>query len=243
MIWLVVPEKTVVRREARWSEIGRGMGDAFRSPTFWRLAPLSAIAIATAWSAQGLWAARWFSDVDALDSGAVAARLFCMSVTLTVGALLIGVIADRLKRRGVSSDVIFGAACSCFFLIQFAVVERVHIPDAVLWAGFAVFGGMTVLSYSMIAEHFPQDAISRTNGALNVLHIGAACLLQYVTGLVMSFWSVDAAGHYPLAAYRAAFSLPLLLGVVALVWFLIPIRATVASVRRQATAPGRLAAR
>ncbi len=225
VIWTVVPERTIVRKDTSWKAIASGMGQAFDSPKFWRLAPLSAIVIATAWSAQGLWAARWFADVEGLDAGAVASRLFWMSVTLTVGAVLIGIIADRVKRYGVSSSTIFGAACGLFMVIQLAVIERVAIPDVILWAGFAVFGGMTVLSYSMIAEHFPQDAIGRTNGALNVLHIGTACVLQYAMGVVTSQWSVDALGHYPAAAYRAAFGLPLVLEVAALVWFFFPSRA------------------
>jgi MFS family permease len=218
----VVPEKEAVRREVKWSQIGKGMGQAFGNPTFWRLAPLSAIVIATAWSAQGLWAARWFADVDALAPGAVASRLFWMSVTLTLGAALIGIVADRVKRYGVSSSAIFGTACGIFIVIQVAVLERVAIPDAILWAGFAIFGGMTVLSYSMVAELFPQEAIGRTNGALNVLHIGTACVLQYAMGLITACWPVDAAGQYPVIAYRAAFGLPLLLETVALVWFLLP---------------------
>jgi MFS family permease len=225
-IWTVVPERTIARKSTGWKDIASGMGQAFDSPAFWRLAPISALVIATAWSAQGLWAARWFADVEHLDAGVVASRLFWMSVTLTVGAVLIGIIADRVKRYGVSSSTIFGTACGVFLVIQLAVIERVPIPDGLLWAGFAVFGGMTVLSYSMIAEHFPQEAIGRTNGALNVLHIGTACVLQYAMGVVTSLWSVDAAGHYPVAAYRAAFGLPLLLEIAALIWFLTPIRAT-----------------
>ena len=238
LIWTLVPESPAAGKQTKWKDVAGGMGQAFGSPMFWRLAPLSALVIATAWSAQGLWAARWFADVEALDATAVASRLFWMSVTLTAGAVLIGIVADRVKRYGVSSSVIFGSACGLFMVIQLAVIERAPIPDAALWAGFAVFGGMTVLSYSMIAEHFPQDAIGRTNGALNVLHIGTAFVLQYATGVIASFWAVDAAGHYPVAAYRAAFGLPLLLEVAALVWFLMPLRNPKAEPARTRAAGG-----
>jgi predicted MFS family arabinose efflux permease len=39
----------------------------YRDPRFWRIAPLSALGIATSWSLQGLWAAPWLRDVAGLE--------------------------------------------------------------------------------------------------------------------------------------------------------------------------------
>jgi hypothetical protein len=83
----------------------------------------------------------------------------------------------------------------------------------------------------MVAELFPQESIGRTNGALNVLHIGTACALQYVMGLVTSCWPVNASGQYPVASYQAAFGLPLVLEIAALIWFLIPALETIIAPR------------
>ena len=78
---------------------------------------------------------------------------------------------------------------------------------------------MTVLSYSIMGEWFPPEKIGRANGALNLLHLSMAFVLQYGMGVVASFWRPDLLGRLPLTAYRTAFALPLLLELVALGWF------------------------
>ena len=74
----------------------------YADPSFWRVAPLSALCIGSAWALQGLWAAPWLADVAALERSEIVHHLFVMAVALCVGALLIGVVADTLRRHGVS---------------------------------------------------------------------------------------------------------------------------------------------
>jgi predicted MFS family arabinose efflux permease len=149
----------------------------------------------------------------------VAGELLVMGAGLTVGAVAIGVATDRLRRIGVPPIVTFAAACSLFIALQLASLGRLALPAWLLWGAFASFGGMTVLSYSIMGELFPPDKIGRANGALNVMHLGMAFVVQYAMGLIASRWIPDALGHLPLAAYRAAFSLPLALEFAALAWF------------------------
>jgi MFS family permease len=78
-----------------------------------------------------------------------------------------------------------------------------------------------VLSYAILAEHFPKELAGRANGLLNFFHIGAAFVVQTVTGLVLQHWPPDA-GHYPEIAYQIAFALNLALQIVAGVWFGFP---------------------
>ena len=75
--------------------------DIYRDARFLRLAPLSTVCIGTAWSLQGLWAAPWLEHVEGLDRSAVVHHLLVMGVALSLGALLLGWGADRLRRRGV----------------------------------------------------------------------------------------------------------------------------------------------
>jgi hypothetical protein len=62
----------------------------YADPRFWRVAPLSASCIGTAWALQGLWAAQWFKDVEGLDRAGVVIHLFAMAVALSLGAILLG---------------------------------------------------------------------------------------------------------------------------------------------------------
>ena len=104
MIYLIVPEAT----PAATGAVAVGLRKIYADPRFWRLAPLSASCIGTAWALQGLWAAQWLKDVEGLDRAGVVFHLFAMAVALSLGAILLGVAADRLRRRGVGPEILLG---------------------------------------------------------------------------------------------------------------------------------------
>jgi type IV secretion system protein VirB5 len=144
-----------------------------------------------------------------------------MAVALSVGALLLGVAADRLHRRGIGPQTLLAFVAMLFIAAQLALIIRIPLPSYLLWAVVAVVGATTVLSYAIVAEYFPKEFAGRANGALNVLHIGGAFVLQYAIGFVIQQWSGQG-GHYPAQAYQTAFALNLALQAAALVWFVLP---------------------
>jgi len=79
----------------------------------------------------------------------------------------------------------------------------------------------TVLSYAIIADYFPIEIAARANGTLNLLHFGWAFAVQYGVGLIVGHWAPQD-GHYPVAAYQAAFGVSLALQAAALAWFTVP---------------------
>src|SRR5262249_1177189 len=84
----------------------------FFYPRFLRLAPLSATCIGSSWAMHSLWAASWFADVEGFDRQAVINQLFMMAIGISLGALLLGTLADRLRKRGISAEALlamFGA--------------------------------------------------------------------------------------------------------------------------------------
>jgi MFS family permease len=190
---------------------------------FWCVAPLSALCIGSAWALQGLWAAPWLADVAALERDEIVRHLFIMAVALCVGALLIGVVAAALRRRGVGAATVLSMAACLFIGAELALLCRVPLPSMLLWALVAGMGAATVLSYALIADLFPQEAAGRANAALNVLHIGAAFAIQAGIGGVVGLWPRGPQGHYPPDAYRAAFLVIVVLQFLALIWFLRPI--------------------
>jgi sugar phosphate permease len=210
-----VPEATPVPSGA----VAAGLRKVYADPRFWRVAPLSASCIGTAWALQGLWAAQWLKDVEGLDRAGVVIHLFAMAVALSLGAILLGVAADRLRRRGVGPEVLLGLVAAVFIATQFALILHLPIPSYLQWAVVAAVGAATVLSFAIMAEYFPKQLAGRANGALNLFHIAAAFAVQYATGVVLQHWTPQA-GHYPEIAYQTAFALNLALQVVAWVWFM-----------------------
>jgi MFS family permease len=138
-----------------------------------------------------------------------------------VGALVFGVAAERLRRRGVGPQVLLGVVATISIVAQLALILRWPLPSYFLWAIVAAVGAATVLSYAILAEHFPKELAGRANGLLNFFHIGAAFMVQSTTGLLLQRWTPDA-GHYPEIAYQTAFALNLAPQIVAAIWFGIP---------------------
>jgi MFS family permease len=217
MIYLIVPEATPVPSGA----VSAGLRKVYADPRFWRVAPLSASCIGTAWALQGLWAAQWLKDVEGLDRAGVVFHLFTMAVALSLGAILLGVAADRLRRRGVGPEVLLGLVAIAFITTQFALILRLPLPSYLQWALVAAVGAATVLSFAILAEYFPKQLAGRANGALNLFHIAVAFAVQYTTGVVLQHWAPEA-GHYPEIAYQTAFALNLALQIVAWIWFALP---------------------
>lgn len=217
IMFVVVPE-TEQQPAARSFRVR--LRDIYRDARFLRLAPLSTLCIGTAWSLQGLWAAPWLEHVEGLERPAVVRHLLVMGVALSLGALFLGWGADRLRRRGIARETFLAAIALVFIAAQLALVMRVPVPAYIPWAIIAAVGAATVLSFAILPEYFPKEMSARANAALNILHLGGAFLLQYVTGLIVSLWPPEA-GHAPAEAYATALGLGIVLQIAALLWFLV----------------------
>jgi len=221
LIYFLVPEHAIAASMPATGTPPVSLKSIYLDPRFWRLAPLSATCVGTAWALQGLWAAPWLSDVDRLDRAGVIRHLFVMAVALSAGALLLGTMADRLRQHGVGARTILAVVAGLFIAAQFALLAQLPLASYLLWSVIAVVGAAPVLSYTILAEFFPKEAAGRANGALNVFHHGGAFVLQWATGLIIGQWTSQA-GHYPMIAYQVAFGLILAIQMVALAWFVLP---------------------
>jgi MFS family permease len=83
LIYVVVPERVIVPSTA---SIPATLSSVFGDRRFWRIAPLSASCVGSAWSLQGLRASPWLTDVEGLDRASLVGQLFVMSIVLCGGA-------------------------------------------------------------------------------------------------------------------------------------------------------------
>ena len=216
-IYLVVPDTA----KAATGTATATLYEVYTDPRFWRVVPLSATTIGTAWALQGLWAAQWLTDVEGLNRAAMVWHLFVMAVAVSLGALLWGIAADRLRRRGIGPQALLGFAAAVAIAAQVALILRWPLPAYLLWAVIAAVGAATILGYAILSEQFPKELAGRANALLNFFHIGVAFAVQIGTGFVLQHWSPDA-GHYPQIAYQAAFGLNVGIQIVAGFWFWLP---------------------
>jgi predicted MFS family arabinose efflux permease len=219
--YFAVPQDATHEAASTTSRQQLTLWSVYSDVRFLRLAPLSAACIGSSWALQSLWAAPWLADVEELDRQSLMTQLFIMALGISLGALLLGVMADRLRKRGITAEVLLAAMGGVFIVAEFALVLRVPIPSLLPWCAVSVMGAATVLSYAMIADYFPQGLAARANGALNLAHFGAAFAVQYGIGLVVGQWSSQD-GHYPLIAYQLALGLSVAFQAAALLWFAVP---------------------
>lgn len=195
----------------------------YRDPRFWRLAPLSATCIGASWALHGLWVAPWLAEVERLERADVVRQLFVIALALSASGLVLGAMSDRLQRRGVPLSSIIAGVSVTSIAAQLALVLGSPLPAWLPWCLIAGAGTATVLSYARLGEIFPNSASGRANGALNVLHFGAAFVLQLGVGAIVDIWPA-AAGHHPPESYRAALGVVVALQVISLTWYLAPSR-------------------
>jgi hypothetical protein len=87
-----------------------------KTPLFWRIAPLLGLTSGVQIGIQTLWAGPWLRDVTGFSREEVARHLLYMAVAFMIGILSVGVIADRLGRRGIgplqAGDEVLAGMCS-----------------------------------------------------------------------------------------------------------------------------------
>jgi hypothetical protein len=217
LIYVVVPERIVPST----ASIPATLSSVFGNRRFWRIAPLSATCVGSAWSLQGLWASPWLTDVEGLDRPSLVGHLFIMSIVLSGGAWLFGTTVHCIRRRGAGAETILAVVAVLFIAAELALILRVPLPSILLWSVVAIVGTATVVSFAVIADYFPPELAGRANGALNLLHFGWAFLAQYATGLILEQWSTED-GHRAILAYQVAFGFNVALQIASFVWFALP---------------------
>ena len=218
VIFAIVPEP---RRLPLRPEASTTLRAIYADRRFWKLAPLSAACVGTAWAMQGLWAAPWLSDVEAFDRQTVIRHLFVMAVAFGIAATLLGTLSDRLRKLDIATESLFGCIALISIMSELSILLRWPIPSYLCWALVALTGAAGVLGHTIIAAYFPKEASGRANTALHFLHLGAAFTVQWATGAIVDLWQVRSAVH-PAQAYQMAFAVNIVMQAAALIWFLRP---------------------
>ena len=186
LVLLIVPERETGASVGSSRSIG--LWAIYTDARFWRIAPLSAIGVGTSWSLQGLWAAPWLKDVAGFDRSTVVQHLSAMAIAVSVSGLLLGLAADRLRQRGIRTELVLACSLALSMAAQLALVLGWPVPSYLPWTFIAAAGAATVLSYAILASYFPKEVSGRANAALNLLHVGGAFVLQSVSGLIIEQW-------------------------------------------------------
>ena len=218
-VYTVVPEKPSSGAGESFKHQLQGVRMVFASLEFWRAAPLTTMSQASFLSIQGLWAGPWLKDVAGLERMAVANVLLWIAVAMILGFILLGSLAERLSRSGVSVLATAVTGMILFMGIQVLVLVAPVRWAMSIWLLFGFFGTSGIIAYAALSQRFPVHLSGRVTTAVNLLVFIAAFMGQWAIGAIIGRWPVDASGRYALAGYRTGFFAMLAIQTITLIWF------------------------
>ncbi|PZF77788.1 MFS transporter [Aestuariivirga litoralis] len=190
-----------------------------KTPVFWRLAPLLGLTSGVQIGISTLWTGPWFRDVMGHSREEVARHLLYLAVAFMVGILSVGVVADRLGRRGISPMQVMLGANLFYFAAQIIIVLRITSLALPAWLVVGALGQVAVLAYPWFEAHLGRDVAGRANAAINFTLFVCAFVSQYLVGFIIGLFPASATG-YSAQGYSWAIGVFLLAQFVAYGWYL-----------------------
>jgi MFS family permease len=190
-----------------------------KTPLFWRIAPLLGLTSGVQIGIQTLWAGPWMRDVMGFTREEVARHLLFMAVAFMVGILSVGVIADRLARRGIGPMQVMLGFNLLYFAAQAVIVLRVEGLMFPAWLFVAAFGQVAVLAFPWFAAHIGKELAGRANATINFTMFVAAFASQYLVGIIIGLFPASGTGYSP-QGYSWAIGIFLAAQLLAYGWYL-----------------------
>lgn len=187
----------------RLGAVLRGVGRVLANRALWPILPLCFVGYAAMVALRGLWGGPYLRDVFGFGPVARGNLLLAMSVAMSAGPLLYGLLERRLDRR--KALVVAGTSVQ---LLAAAVLALAPDRSAALAAALLALTGLTGSTYTLLiaqgrrflADHEVGRGLTLLNGAVM---LGTA-VVQIGTGLVVDAAAASGAG--PAATYRWLFA-------------------------------------
>ena len=180
---------------------------------FWRIALVGLFLAGTGSAFQGLWAGPYLFDIYGLNPIEVGNFLLLIAMGGTMGAISSGWLADRLDLLRMIL-----LAVTLFILSQLTLAFRP--PLFVVGVTFFVFGFTAVSSillFSHVRRLFPDEITGQALSVTNLFMFGGIFILQWLIGVLISLFAVNAKGAYPPQAYTTVLLLTAFCNFVAII--------------------------
>ena len=220
LVFFLVPERRDAAAQPPLRDLVAGLRTVLADAGFWRLSLLFSMAQGTFLSIQGLWAAPWLGDVGEHSRVEVGRILMWIAAAMTLGYATVGNLSDRLARRGIHATTVMNVGIAVSVLAFALIASGAARGSVAVWLIYGFCGTSTVLVYPVLTRMYPTALTGRVTTMTNMILFVCAFALQWGLGALINLWPV-ADGRYPLAAYRAAFAVPLVLQCCAFAWLLL----------------------
>ncbi|MEN4779298.1 MFS transporter [Pantoea agglomerans] len=206
-IW--VPSDPLKHKMVKWPSIS-SLLEVYKNHAFRKVISLLLVPHTVAFGLQGLWMGKWLQDVGHYDNRLTSIYLFIGMGAVVVGSLSVGAITEWAGKFNVKPLEVGGIGIALFLMVQVLCAFNIVPLLPALSVGFTLIGTITGLEYTIVAQNVTPAMTGRAATCLNLLILFGAFLTQTLFGVIIGFWPVDSAGHYPQVAYQFAFGIMIL---------------------------------
>lgn len=221
---LVVSPKTAVvpNQHSTIKQELTGFLFILKSPGFLRIIPLATFVQATYLSLDTLWVGTWFKDIPQFDASQVSTILLVVSVALTAGYLMNGLVGGALRRYGFdySQTAITAIIVFTALLAGLAIVTPLNgAGGVILWPLMIFLGPFVLLVYPLLTNMFDSSLTGRALTLYNLMVFVVSFLFQYCLGLIIDIWPPTADGRFNATGYTAGLWIIFGLHAASLIWY------------------------
>lgn len=225
VIWVGAPAAGQNATQASVLDQLKGTLHILRSHAFWKVATFSALTQAVFYSMQSLWVGAFLRDVAPAGATSGMARVGALISVLggafIVGNICFGALARAFERRGIRVQTFSGVTMALFVIVQALLAARVPLPEPLLWAAYGALGGTGILTYAVLAEHFPARLLGRVNTTFTLVIFVGIFAAQIAIGAALGHWTADQ-GHYPVVAHQVVWASLIAIQSVGALWYFAP---------------------
>ena len=145
------------------------------------------------------------SDVAGLTQIEIGERLLAIAFAMAAGTLINGAMIDHLARRGIDRSLYLAVGLGCLVFAEFAIAAELDPHAYWPWIIMGFTGNIGATVHPILNRTYPAAFAARSISTIAVFTFALVFAIQAGVGFVLDLWGADAAGRYPVEAYRWGF--------------------------------------
>ncbi len=198
----------------------KGLISIYKNGFFWRISPLLIFSLGGFIAMQGLWLGPWLHRVVDLTHLQSANYLLVIAVSMIFGFLSGGLFSKIASKLGLSLATIVVIGIGIHILTQFFIILNILTLHYFIWFIFGYFAQVTLVNYSILAQHFGPKISGRALTAANILVFLFAFVVQYLFGVVVHYWP-RMTGSDIADGFKVGLTALVVLELISLVWYVV----------------------
>jgi len=220
LIFFVNKDSKIGDERESLSQNLRGLISIYKNSFFWRISPLLIFSLGGFIAMQGLWLGPWLNRVVGLSHLQSANYLLVIAVSMIFGFLSGGLFTKIASKLGHSLVTIVVIGIGIHILTQIAMIMNIFTTHYFIWFIFGYFAQVTLVNYSLLAQHFGPKISGRALTAANILVFLFAFLVQYLFGVIVDYWP-RLTGSDIRVGFKVGLTALVVLELIALIWYVV----------------------